>query len=411
MSVSINGGLVTVTSTAKLQKDIDALDVTSDTATVASKAIWTTYAEAQSLQVVVLKDGAGQAMATVQVERSTGAQFQYDDLKKRVNNDDKYFFCVADTYSISAAAFAGIKDTGCLTGPAKNDGSALSSAPIGIGCSVDQPIKATQTKLLYSPEHAAYASVTPTACLASIEAARPYGYVLPPAAPVSGFSAAPLTGSAPLTVRFSNSSSGNISGYVWNYGDGDTDTDKAPSHTFTAPGSYTVTLTVTGPGGSASAQWPIAVTSPPTLPQGSVEIPPMSPADKNVAPFQNGATATTKQFSITMVQILDPYQSSVQYATKPDPGSRWVAFHVMITSLAASEQSVPGESAFKVKATDNHLYATPFVNPDSAFLHDIDLRQGEITEGNVYFQVPQEAVLAELRFDSGLGTDDLYWRR
>lgn len=51
-----------------------------------------------------------------------------------------------------------------------------------------------------------------------------------------------LTGCAPLTVDFTNSSNNALS-YVWNFGDGSpTDTAYAPTHTFTAGGTYTVTL-------------------------------------------------------------------------------------------------------------------------------------------------------------------------
>ncbi len=51
-----------------------------------------------------------------------------------------------------------------------------------------------------------------------------------------------LTGCAPLTVDFTNSSNNGLS-FVWNFGDGSpTDTSYAPTHTFTAGGTYTVTL-------------------------------------------------------------------------------------------------------------------------------------------------------------------------
>lgn len=58
---------------------------------------------------------------------------------------------------------------------------------------------------------------------------------------VAGFSAAPLTGTVPLTVTFANSSTG-ASSYVWNFGDGITDTTANPTHVYTQTGVYTVTL-------------------------------------------------------------------------------------------------------------------------------------------------------------------------
>ena len=71
------------------------------------------------------------------------------------------------------------------------------------------------------------------------------------AAPVAAFSGTPsLSGPKPLTVSFTDSSTGSISSYSWIFGDGNTSTARNPSHTYFTVGSYTVTLTVTGPGGS-----------------------------------------------------------------------------------------------------------------------------------------------------------------
>ncbi len=74
----------------------------------------------------------------------------------------------------------------------------------------------------------------------------------PPAAPVAVFSGTPLTGNAPLTVQFTDASTGSITGYAWDFNnDGTTDsTSQSPSYEYTTAGTYTVKLTVTGPGGS-----------------------------------------------------------------------------------------------------------------------------------------------------------------
>ncbi len=72
------------------------------------------------------------------------------------------------------------------------------------------------------------------------------------APPTADFAGAPLVGTAPLTVTFTDASSGEITAYLWNFGDGITSTVQNPSHTYTAAGVYTVSLTVSGPGGSDS---------------------------------------------------------------------------------------------------------------------------------------------------------------
>jgi PKD repeat protein len=67
--------------------------------------------------------------------------------------------------------------------------------------------------------------------------------------PVAGFSATPTNGLAPLTVQFTNSSTG-ASSYAWDFGDGKTSSATNPSNTFTNSGAFTVSLTAIGPGGT-----------------------------------------------------------------------------------------------------------------------------------------------------------------
>jgi PKD repeat protein len=70
-----------------------------------------------------------------------------------------------------------------------------------------------------------------------------------PDAPRAGFSANVTSGTAPLVVRFTDSSTGDVDSRSWRFGDGDSSTSTNPRHTYDAPGRYTVSLTVEGPGG------------------------------------------------------------------------------------------------------------------------------------------------------------------
>lgn len=66
----------------------------------------------------------------------------------------------------------------------------------------------------------------------------------------AGFGGAPLSGTVPLTVNFTDASTGTITNRLWSFGDGTTSSAMNPSHTFTNTGSFTVSLTVFGAGGS-----------------------------------------------------------------------------------------------------------------------------------------------------------------
>lgn len=65
-----------------------------------------------------------------------------------------------------------------------------------------------------------------------------------------------------LTVTFTNSSTGDIEGYTWDFGDGNTSTDESPEHTYSAPGTYSVSLTVTKGSDSDTKTADVTVSDP-----------------------------------------------------------------------------------------------------------------------------------------------------
>jgi len=69
-------------------------------------------------------------------------------------------------------------------------------------------------------------------------------------APVAAFSGTPLSGTVPLTVQFTDTSTNSPTSWLWTFGDGGTATSKNPSHLYTTVGTYTITLTATNSVGS-----------------------------------------------------------------------------------------------------------------------------------------------------------------
>jgi len=64
---------------------------------------------------------------------------------------------------------------------------------------------------------------------------------------------------APLTVAFTDTSSGSPSQWIWNFGDGFIAMERNPIHTYPNPGNYTATLTVSDSRQSSSASQVIEV--------------------------------------------------------------------------------------------------------------------------------------------------------
>lgn len=90
----------------------------------------------------------------------------------------------------------------------------------------------------------------------------------PIAAPVANFSADVTSGTAPLTVHFTDQSTNNPTSWYWDFGDENTTDQQNPVHIYYDEGTYTVSLTVTNTSGSdtETKENYIVVTSSATIP-------------------------------------------------------------------------------------------------------------------------------------------------
>lgn len=84
-------------------------------------------------------------------------------------------------------------------------------------------------------------------------------------APVALFEASVTSGKAPLTVQFSDLSTGNPTTWSWNFGDGSPiTTAKNPSHDYVRTGTYVASLTVSNALGSSTTSQTTMVITPMT---------------------------------------------------------------------------------------------------------------------------------------------------
>ncbi|MEZ5335295.1 MAG: PKD domain-containing protein [Methanolobus sp.] len=75
-------------------------------------------------------------------------------------------------------------------------------------------------------------------------------YITTAATPVSSFTSNVTTGSAPLSVAFTDTSTNSPTTWLWNFGDGNTSTSQNPTHTYATAGIYNVSLNASNLGGS-----------------------------------------------------------------------------------------------------------------------------------------------------------------
>jgi trimeric autotransporter adhesin len=114
--------------------------------------------------------------------------------------------------------------------------------------------------------------------------------------PVANFTANITSGTAPLSVQFSDQSTNTPTSWMWDFGNGQTSTQQNPVVTYHAAGTYTVSLTATNAAGantftrtgyitvSPAAPW----TASPTGENHTVIIPATLNATLDGAPLQNG---------------------------------------------------------------------------------------------------------------------------
>jgi PGF-pre-PGF domain-containing protein len=79
-----------------------------------------------------------------------------------------------------------------------------------------------------------------------------YIVAYPPVAtvPVANFTGTPTSGTAPLTVQFTDQSNGSPTSWTWSFGDGNYSSLQSPSHTYAFAGTFTVSINATNSAGS-----------------------------------------------------------------------------------------------------------------------------------------------------------------
>ncbi len=209
------------------------------------------------------------------------------------------------------------------------------------------------------------------------------------AAPQAGFSASPTDGLEPLTVQFTDQSTGDISDWAWYFdNDGTVDsTAQNPSHTYETAGNYTVHLMVTGPGGSNTMTKTNYIT-----------------ATQNLQDLQVGQSAQTSQERVTVISAdrktyyTWTLSSGHTYVKTPPAGETYIFIEVEIENLGVSSLYAAYWD-FSISNPEGYRYDPQYYLGDDDFPSSQELYQGQKAKGLILFEVPEGATGLLLQYD------------
>jgi PKD repeat protein len=187
----------------------------------------------------------------------------------------------------------------------------------------------------------------------------------PPNAPVANFTVLPASGTSPLNVQFTNTTTGDVTGYIWDFdNNGQPDsTETSPSFTYTTAGTYTARLTASGPGGSTFVDKTISVSAPINPPQAAFT----TSVSSGTTPFQVVFTNTSQGDSLTF--DWDFNGDGVTDSTDANPTFTYSSAGTFTATLKASNSAGTNTATTTITTTDPVVQVPPTaafsVNPTS----------------------------------------------
>jgi PKD repeat protein len=215
-----------------------------------------------------------------------------------------------------------------------------------------------------------------------------------PAVPAAGFTGTPVTGTTPLKVQFTDTSTNAPTSWSWSFGDGSTvnATVKNPLHTYTAAGTYTVTLTAKNAAGSTVTTRTkyITVTAAPTAPVAGFTGTPVSGTSPLKVQFTDTSTNAPTSWSWSFGD------GSTVNATVKNPLHTYTTAGTYTVTLTAKNAAGSG----KVTKT-GYIKVTSAVSPPTAQF------TGNITSGKAPLAVQFTITSISARSDITSGTWDV----
>ena len=156
--------------------------------------------------------------------------------------------------------------------------------------------------------------------------------------PEASFTSDIQSGSAPLTVQFTDTSTNTPTGWYWTFGDGIQSTLQNPSHTYTKSGTYSVSLRAVNTGGYTTNTQSAYITV-----SASTATATLTPVSTTVAPIANTATVSPAATPIAAGTSAQPVPEGLPSWTLPLTGVVILVLVISALVLRARGRSKGGK--------------------------------------------------------------------
>ncbi|MDW5549945.1 PKD domain-containing protein [Methanosarcina sp.] len=174
--------------------------------------------------------------------------------------------------------------------------------------------------------------------------------------PVAKFSAKPTSGTAPLNVAFTDTSTGTPTSWKWTFGDGKSSTLQNPAYTYSKTGNYTVSLTVKNAAGTNTKTIKnyITVKAATPKPVAAFSVTPTSGNVPLIVKFTDQSTGTPTSWKWSF--------GDGTYSTKKNPSYIYDEVGKYTVSL-----TVKNDAGSSTKTIKNYIVVNELKIPVSAF--------------------------------------------
>ncbi len=135
--------------------------------------------------------------------------------------------------------------------------------------------------------------------------------------PIPNFTASPTSGIRPLTVTFTDTSTGSPTSWLWTFGDGGTSTLKNPSHQYTTAGTYNVSLKATNSAGNNILTRTNYITVNAPAPVASFTASPTSGMNPLTVTFTDTSTNSPTSWDWCLVMVVPQLHKIHLTSTQP----------------------------------------------------------------------------------------------